>query len=145
MRDVAYLTIPQEQVEALASTMLGLYSTRAEALGASAQAFLEGADELLELEHARGELRAIEDALADLGWPNSAPDDAVELAGPRLLLRDLMRTAVLDAANGVVEAVVRYEAGREELPAVRQAVTTVSALFDLFASFEADGFPAMGR
>jgi hypothetical protein len=135
--DVAYLTIPQEQVEAVTSTILGLYGARAEALGASAQAFLEGADELVELEHARGELRAVEDALADLGWPDAPPGDAVELVGPPVLLREVMRTAVLDAADGVVEAVVRYEAGREELPAVRRAISAVPALFDLFATFEA--------
>ena len=137
MSDVSYLTIPQEQVEAVTSTVLGLYSVRAEALGASAQAFLEGADELAELEHARGELRAVEDALADLGWPDAPPRDAVELVGPHPLLREVMRTAVLDAADGVVEAVVRYEAGRDELASVRRAIAAVPALFDLFASFEA--------
>jgi hypothetical protein len=136
--DVAYLIVPQEQVEAVTSTILGLYSARAEALGASALAFLEGADDLVELERARGELREVEDALADLGWPDATPDDAVELVGPPLLLREVVRTAVLDAADGVVEAVVRYEAGREELPAVRRAISAVPALFALFAGFEAD-------
>jgi len=136
--DVAYLTIPQQQVEAVTSTILGLYGARAEALGASAQAFLEGADELAELEHARGELRAVEDPLADLDWPDAPPGDSVELVGPPLLLREVVRTAVLDAADGVVEAVVRYEAGREELPAVRRAISAIPALFDLFAAFEAD-------
>jgi hypothetical protein len=56
--DVAYLTIPGEQVEGVISTVLGLYGARAEALAASAQAFLEGSDELAELEHARRDLRA---------------------------------------------------------------------------------------
>jgi hypothetical protein len=142
--DVAYLTIPGEQVEAVTSTVLGLYAARAEALGASAHAFLEGSDELVELEHARGELIAIEDALADLGWPEAAAGEPVELVGPPLLLRELMRTALLDAADAVVEVVSRYEAGAEELPAVRRAVEGVSALFDLFARFEADPVPAVG-
>ena len=138
MSDVAYLTIPGEQVEGVISTVLGLYGARAEALAASAQAFLEGSDELAELEHARRDLRATEDALADLGWPDAAPGEPAELVGPPLLLREVMRTALLDAADGVVEAVGRYEAGREELPAVRLAVEAVPALFAVFAGCEGD-------
>jgi len=141
--DVAYLTIPGEQVEGVTSTVLGLYGARAEALAASAQGFLEGGDDLVELEHARDELRAIEDALADLGWPDATPGDPVELVGPAMLLREVTRTALLDAADVVVEVVSRYEAGAEELPAVRRAVRAVPALFEVFASFERDAVPAL--
>jgi hypothetical protein len=45
MDDVAYLTIPRDHVESVTSTVLGLYGARAEALGASALAFLDGRDE----------------------------------------------------------------------------------------------------
>jgi hypothetical protein len=141
--DVAYLTIPGEQVEDVTSTVLGLYGARAEVLAASAQAFLEGSDELAELEHARGELRAAEDALADLGWPDAAPGEPAELVGPPPLLREVMRTALLDAADAVVGVVSRYEAGGEELPAVRRAVEAVPALFDLFATFEGGHAPTV--
>lgn len=143
MSDVAYLTIPGEQVETVTTTVLGLYGARAEALAASALGFLEGGDELVELEHARGELRAVEDALTDLGWPDAPPDEPVELVGPPHLLREVVRTALLDAADVVVEAVCRYEAGGEELPAVRRAVEAIPALFDLFATFEADLVPTV--
>ena len=136
MSDIAYLTIPGDHVEGVMETVLGLYGARAEALGAIALGFLDGSDEQVELEHARGELRAIDDALADLGWPRAEGGDPVELVGPRRLLREVMRAALLDAANGVVEAVSRYEAATEELPAVRLAVDAVPALFGLFASFE---------
>jgi hypothetical protein len=136
--DVAYLTIPGDHVEAVTSTVLGLYGARAEALAASAHAFVDGSDELVDLEHARGELRAVEDTLADLGWPDPTPGEPVELVGPPLLLREVMRAALLDAADGVVAAVSRYEAGGEELPSVRRAVEAVPALLDLFASFEGD-------
>jgi hypothetical protein len=141
--DVAYLTIPGEQVETVTATVLGLYGARAEALAASAQGLLEGGDELVEVEHARGELRAVEDALADLGWPDAPHGVPVELVGPPRLLREVMRTALLDAADVVVETVCRYEAGGEELPAVRRAVDAVPALFDLFATFEADLVPTV--
>jgi hypothetical protein len=141
--DVAYLTIPPEQVEGVTSTVLGLYGARAEALAASAQGFVEGDDDLVELEHARDELRAIEDALSDLGWPDAAPDDPVELVGPATLLREVTRTALLDAADAVVEVVSRYEAGVEELPAVRRSIQAVPALFDLFARFEGSCAPAL--
>jgi len=134
--DVAYLTIPGEQVEAVTATVLGLYGARAEALAASAQGFLDGADELVELEHARRELRVVEDALADLGWPDPAPSEDLQLVGPPLLLREVARTAFLDAADAVVETVSRYEAGWEELPAVRRTVEAIASLFDLFAYFE---------
>jgi hypothetical protein len=141
--DVAYLTIPGEQVETVTATVLGLYGARAEALAASAQGLLEGGDELVEVEHARGELRAVEDALADLGWPHAPHGVPVELVGPPRLLREVMRTALLDAADAVVETVCRYEAGGEELPAVRRAVDAIPALFDLFATFEADLVPTV--
>jgi hypothetical protein len=134
--DVAYLTIPGEHVETVTSTVLGLYGARAEALASSAQGFLEGSDELVELEHARGELRAVEDALADLGWPDPPLGEDVELVGPPRLLREVARATLLDAADVVVEAVCRYEAGAEELPAVSRAVEALPAIFDLFASFE---------
>lgn len=137
MDDVTCVTIPGEQVEGVTETVLGLYGAHAEALGATALAFLDGSDELAELEHARGELRAIEDALADLGWPRPQRGGPVELVGSPRLLRELMRAALLDAANGVVAAVSRYEAGREELPALRRAVDAVPALYALFADFEA--------
>jgi hypothetical protein len=139
--DVAYLTIPGEQVETVTATVLGLYGARAEALAASAQGLLDGGDELVEVEHARGDLCAVEDALTDLGWPDQPPGVPVELVGPPRLLRELMRTALLDAADVVVETVCRYEAGGEELPAVRRAVEAIPALFDLFATFEADLVP----
>jgi hypothetical protein len=138
MNDIACVTIPEDHVELVAETVLGLYGAHAEALGATALAFLDGSDELAELEHARGELRAIEDALTDLGWPRSASAGPVELVGPPRLLRELIRAALLDAANGVVAAISRYEAGREELPALQRAVEAVPALYDLFARFEAD-------
>jgi len=138
MNDVAYLTIPADHVEGVTETVLGLYGAHAEALGATALALLDGSDELAELEHARCDLRAIEGALADLGWPRAARGDSVELVGPRPLLRELIRAALLDAADGVVEAAGHYEAGREELPAVRRAVEAVPALFALFAGFEGE-------
>jgi hypothetical protein len=143
VNDVAYLTIPGEQVAGVTETVLGLYGARAEAVGASALAFLDGGDELVELEHARRELRAAEDALADLGWPHATRAEPVELVGPALLLREVMRTALLDAADRVVEAVSRYEAGMEELPAVHRAVDAVPALFAVFATFEAGSEPAV--
>jgi len=140
--DVAYLTIPGEQVDTVTTTVLGLYGARAEALAASAQGFLEGSDELVEVEHARDELRAIEDALADLGWPEATHAEPVELVGSPQLLREVTRTALLDAADVVVEALCRYEAGGEELPAVQRAAEAVPALFGLFAAFE-DGHAAV--
>jgi hypothetical protein len=70
MDDVACLMIPGNLVEGLAATVLGLYAARAEELGAAVSAFLEGREQVAELEHARGELRAMEDALSDLGWPH---------------------------------------------------------------------------
>jgi hypothetical protein len=143
--DVAYLTIPGEQVETVTSTVLGLYGARAEALGATALAFLDGGDELPELEHARAELRALEGALADLGWPRERCAGPAELVGPPILLREIVRAALLDAANGVVAVVSRYEAGREELPALRRAVVAVSSMYALFAGFEAGTAPACGE
>jgi hypothetical protein len=98
MNDIVCVTIPEDHVELVAETVLGLYGAHAEALGATALAFLDGSDELAELEHARGELRAIEDALTDLGWPRSASAGPVELVGPPRLLRELIRAALLDAA-----------------------------------------------
>jgi hypothetical protein len=141
--DVAYLIIPSEQVETVTATVLGLYGARAEALAASAHGFLEGADELVEVEHARNELRAIEDALADLGWPDTTHAEPVELVGPSHLLREVARAALLDAADVVVETVSRYEAGCEELPAVCLAVDAIQALFNLFASFEGGDVPVL--
>jgi hypothetical protein len=138
--DVAYLTIPGDQVHGVTETVLGLYGAHAGELGATALAVLDGSDELVELEHARGDLRAIEDALADLGWPRPDRGASVELVGPRRLLREVVRASLVAAARGVLEAVGEYEAGREELPAVRRAVEAVPALFGLFAGFE--GAPA---
>jgi hypothetical protein len=136
MDDVAYLTIPGDHVEGVTETVLSLYGAHAEAVGAIALACLDGSEELAELEHARGDLRVIEDALTDLGWPRPGGGDAVELVGPRRLLREVIRAALIDAANGVVEVVGHYEAGRQELPAVQRAVEAVPALFWLFSSFE---------
>jgi predicted TIM-barrel fold metal-dependent hydrolase len=45
MDDVAYLTIPGDHVDSVTSTVLGLYGARAEALGASALAYLDGREE----------------------------------------------------------------------------------------------------
>jgi len=140
--DVACLTIPGDHVEGVTATLLGLYGAHAEALGATALAFLDGSDELAELEAARGELRAIENALADVGWPRARGSGAVELVGPARMLREVIRAALLDAADGVVEAVGRYEAGKQELAVVQRAVEAVPALFAVFAGCEAD--PAAG-
>ncbi len=138
MNDVCCLTIPADHVAGVTQTLLGLYGAYAEALGATALAFLDGGDELAELEHARGELRAIENALSDVGWPRAPQGEAVELVGPAAVLREVVRAALLDAADGVVEAVSRYEAGRDALPAVRAAVEAVPALFEVFARCEGD-------
>ena len=143
MGDVAYLTIPAEHVEEVRRTLLGTYSARAEALGGSALAVLDGCEDRAELERARGELQVVEDALADLGWPDTPNGGPVEIVGPPLLLREVVRTALIDAADGVVEALSRYESGREELPIVQRAVAAVPALFELFASFEAGGTRAL--
>jgi hypothetical protein len=145
MNDVACVTIPGDQVEAVTETVLGLYGAHAEALGATALAFLDGDDELAEVEHAREELRELEDALADLGWPRPEQLGPVELVGSPRLLRELMRAALVDAANGVVAVVSRYEAGRAELPAVRHAVDAVPALYALFAGFEVGHVSACDR
>jgi hypothetical protein len=144
MSDIACLTIPGDHVEGVTETLLGLYGAHAEALGATALGFLEGSDELAELEHARGELRAIENALADVGWPRAGGSGAVELVGPAQMLREVIRSALLDAADAVVEAVGRYEAGEQELAVVRQAVDAVPALFAVFASCEGDVPPSCG-
>jgi hypothetical protein len=135
---VASLIIPDEQVEGVAATVLGLYATRAEALGATASAFFDGGESLAELEHARAELRAMEDALSDLRWPRLVFDGTVELVGPPRVLRELMRAALSDAANAVAQTVARYEAGGAELPELCRAVEAVPAMFGLFASFEDD-------
>lgn len=138
MNDVACVTIPGDQVAGVTETLLGLYGAHAEELGATALAFLDGSDELAELEHARGELRAIENALADLGWPRAGGGGPAELVGPRRVLREVIRAALLDAADAVVEAVGRYEAGQEELPAVRVAVEALPVLYEVFAGCEAE-------
>jgi hypothetical protein len=143
MNDVACMTIAAEHVAGVTETLLGLYGAHAEAVAATALAYLDGSDELAELEHARRELRAIENALADVGWPRAPGGDAVELVGPPAMLREVIRAALLDAADGVVETVGRYEAGREELPAVRSAVEAVPALFEVFAGCEEGDGPAV--
>jgi hypothetical protein len=145
MNDVAYLTIPGDHVGGVTETVLGLYGAHAGELGATALAVLDGTDELADLEHARGELRAIEDALADLGWPRPDGGVPVELVGPRPLLREVVRASLLDAARSVLEAVGDYEAGREELPTLRRAVEAVPALFALFAGFEGAPASACGQ
>ena len=144
MNDVACLTIPADHVAGVTETLLGLYGARADALGAAALAFLDGSDELAELEHARAELRALENALADVGWPRAPAGDPVELVGPARILREVVREALLDAADGVVETIGRYEAGREELPAVRLAVEAVVTLFEVFTVCEGDRAAACG-
>jgi hypothetical protein len=144
MNDVCCLTIPGDHVARVTETLLGLYGAHAEALGATALAFLDGSDELAEVEHARGELRAIENALADIGWPRAPEGGDVELVGPAPMLREVVRAALLDAADGVVEQVGRYEAGREELAAVRLAVEAVPALFEVFAGCEGDRTASCG-
>jgi hypothetical protein len=144
MNDVTSLTIPGEHVAGVTQTLIGLYGAHAEALGAAALAFLDGSDELADLERSRFELRAIENALADVGWPCAGACGAVELVGPPAMLREVLRAALLDAADGVVEVVGRYEAGMEELPAVRLAVEAVPALFEVFAGCEGDEPAACG-
>jgi hypothetical protein len=145
MDDVACLTIPGDVVEGVAATVLGLYAARAEELGASVSAFLEGREQVAELEHARGELRAMEDALSDLGWPHVGCAGMIELVGRPRVLCELMRDALSHAANGVAQAVAHYEAGGTELPELRRAVEAVPAMFGLFASFEDDGSPPYQR
>jgi hypothetical protein len=144
MNDVTSLTIPGPHVAGVTQTLIGLYGAHAEALGAAALAFLDGSEDLADLERSRFELRAIENALADVGWPCARARDAVELVGPPGMLREVMRAALLDAADGVVEVVGRYEAGMEELPAVRLAVEAVPALFEAFAGCEGDEPAACG-
>jgi hypothetical protein len=144
MNDVTCLTIPGEHVAGVTQTLIGLYGAHAEALGTAALAFLDGSDELADLERSRFELRAIENALADVGWPCAEACGAVELVGPPAMLREVLRAALLDAADGVVEVVGRYEAGMEELPAVRLAVEAVPALFEVFAGCEGDQPAACG-
>ncbi len=136
MSDIASVTIPGHHVATVTRSALGIYGAHAGELGATALAFLDGDDALAELEDARRELGAIEDVLADLGWPRAPRGDPAEIVGPRHLLREVTRAALLDAADAVVETVARYEAGHEELPAVRCAVEAVPALFGVFAGFE---------
>lgn len=141
----ACLRIPGDHVDGVTGTVLGLYATYAEELGATAQAVLEGCDERAELARARAELDAIEAALADLGWPGAGRAGAVELVGPARLLRVVIHAALLDAAAEVLAAIDRYEAGAEELPAVRRAVEAVPALFAVFAGHESDARSACPR
>jgi hypothetical protein len=138
MKDVACVTIPGDQVEAVTRTVLAVYGAHAEALGATALAFLDGEDELAEVEHARSELRELEDALADLGWPRPDSAGPVELVGSPRLLRELTRDALLDAATRMVAAVTQYEAGHAELPVLRSAAGAVAVLYGLFEGFEID-------
>jgi hypothetical protein len=109
--------------------------------GAAVSAFLEGREQVAELDHARAELRAMEDALSDLRWPRVGCEGTVELVGRPWVLREVMRAALSDAANGVAQAVGRYEAGGAELTELSRAVEAVPAMFGLFARFEDDGSP----
>jgi hypothetical protein len=136
MNEIAYLTIPSEQVHGVTRTTLSLFGAHAEAVGATALAFVDGGEELAELQHARDELTAIEDVLVDLGWPRPHDGRDAEVSGPAGLLREILRAALLDAADRVVQAVRRYEAADEELPAVRRAVDAVGALFAAFEAME---------
>jgi hypothetical protein len=144
MNDVAYLTIADDLVECVTEAVLDLYAAQADALGAAASAVVDGTEDLAGLEHARQDLRALDDALADLGWWHAA-DATVELVGSPAVLREVICAALSHSANAVVEIVARYEAGREELPAVCRAVETVPALFALFASFESVAFHDVRR
>jgi hypothetical protein len=135
--DVAYLTIPPEQVEAVTKTVLGLYGARAEALGAVALAVDDISEDRLDVEHARGELRTIEDALFDLGWPDRPSDGPIEIVGRPTVLREVARMSLLDSTDAVVEALLRYDDGTEDLVAVQRAVEAVVSLLHLFATAEA--------
>jgi hypothetical protein len=138
MNDISHLPIPTEQLEAVTKTVLALYGARAESLGAVVLAVVDLGEDRAEIEHTRSELRAMEDALIDLGWPNQIPDGATEIVGPPRVLREVARMALLDSADRIVEAARRYETGSEELGALRRAVDAVPALFGLFATVEAD-------
>jgi hypothetical protein len=135
--DVAYLTIPAKQVEAVTKTVLGLYGARAEALGAVALAAEDISDDRLDIEHARRELRAIEDALFDLGWPDGPSDGPVEIVGRPTVLREVARMSLLDSTDAVAEALLHYDCGTEGLVAVQRAVEAVVSLLDVFATAEA--------
>jgi hypothetical protein len=135
--DVTHLTIPAEQVEGVTSTVLGLYGARAETLAGVLLEVVDPVEDRVEVEEAWRELRAMENALFDLGWPDRPPDRPVEIIAEPRLLRDVARAALLDSADRVVEEVRRYEAGSDHLISVRHAVESVPALLELFVAAEA--------
>jgi hypothetical protein len=137
MQEIVELEIPGAQASLVIESLLGLYGAHAEALGAALPEYLQGTFALHELEALRGELHAIEEALAGLGWPRGRERPApLVLAGAESLVREVVRDGLTEAADLVGDVARAYEAGREELDSLRRAVAAVPALFALFATFE---------
>jgi hypothetical protein len=137
MEDMVEVEVPGAHAALVIETLLGLYGAHAEALGAALPEYLQGVFALHELEDLRREVHAIEDALAGLGWPCGREQPVpLVLAGAESLVREVVRNCLSEAADLLGDVARAYEAGREELDALRRAVEAVPALFALFATFE---------
>jgi hypothetical protein len=137
MEEMVEVEVPGAYVSLVIETLLGLYGAHAEALGAALPEYLQGTFALHELKDLRRELHAIEDALVGLGWPCGREQPApLVLAGAESLVREVVRNSLSEAADLVGDVARAYEAGREELDALRRSVEALPALFALFATFE---------
>jgi hypothetical protein len=124
------------EVEGMVKTLLTVYAAKAEALAHAAIAYADGREPPAALEEARRELAAAADALDALGWTLGPRLEAGELAGETGLVREVLYAALLDAAEEVGEACLRYEAAEIDLAALRGAVDRLGGRLALFAAHE---------
>ena len=136
MPRITAVRVDPGEVDGMVKTLLTVYAAKAEALAHAAVAYADGREPRESLDDARAELAAAADALDGLGWNIGPRLEAAELAGESRLVREVLYAALLDAAEGVGEACLRYEAADLALDELREAVDHLGARLALFAAHE---------
>ena len=127
---LASVEVPAALVAPLRETLVLLYEATVEALHLA----VRGAGPPNEVQRHRERLRQLEALLERMGWPARAvPEGALELSGPRDVLRDAIYGALIDAGERLAAACNGSWQGTGEPDGVRQAAAEVIALDRLLA------------
>jgi hypothetical protein len=129
--------VPADQAAGVVDALLHLYQANAESLHQRANNLIRGEASPEALQGARDELRALEDAIDQLGWDRRTPEGPAEVTAERAVLRQAVLAAIDQAGDQLSERCTALLRGEGSTGAIGTQIERLQGLMELLREAEA--------
>lgn len=136
MDSVVVVSIRPAQAAAMRHSLRHLFQVKAESLHRASEKVLDRPDAVSELLAHRDELLEIDALLQELGWRDHTTRETISLSGRRSLIREIVRSTLLDAIDPVHDLIDVSPTDEVDVPGIRHAIEHLLAVLSILEATE---------